>query len=328
MKYTIKNSKTIINWDARQMTGTVEATVQIDGMEQKMPAEAGKGLYLTSLDAYTEPVLTACIIDRDGREMDRIFPLPLEEEIQFCMQVEEPQLWNAEDPYCYQLVLEVMEGEHLSLDRRVEPVAFCDWKITNGYTCINDKIVTFRAAAFPEGTKDPERQRRFLAKMKRSWKNTLLVTPEERTEQLEKLCLEYGIYLLEDGKDADAGALRARLELEQESDTNPDFQLQVVQTGVMIENRSTFINVSDYHLHYEITDASGRKCSENELCTDVPAGTSKYVDIPFERPSEPGEYLYRVVLCLKEDTPWAPKGYAVASAETKISNLYERPEIS
>lgn len=327
MKYAIKNIKTNIIWDARQRTGNVEATVQIDGGKQGTTETDGKGLYLTSPDAYTEPVLTACIIDRDGREMDRIFPLPLEEEMQFCMRVEEPQLWNAEEPYCYQLVLEILEGENYSMDRRVEPMAFYGWKIMDGCTCINDCAVTFRAETLPEDAKDPETQRKFLTKMKRSWQNTLLITPEDRTEQLEKLCLEYGIYLLEDGKDADAGTLRARLDLERETAVNPDFQLQVVQTGVLIENRSTFINASAYDLRCEITDMDGREYFQNELCTDIPAGNSKYVNIPFERPAEPGEYVYRVALCLKEDTPWAPKGYAVASAETKISNLYEGLEI-
>ena len=68
------------------------------------------------------------------------------------------------------------------------------------------------------------------------------------------------------------------------------------------------------------------KCFENELCTDVPAGTSKFVDIPFRCPAESGEYRYQVSLCLKKDVIWAPKGYVIATAETKISNLYERLE--
>ena len=86
------------------------------------------------------------------------------------------------------------------------------------------------------------------------------------------------------------------------------------------------MDASEYDLHYEILDESGKIWSENELCTEVPAGTSKYVDIPFEHPSEPGEYIYRVSLRLKKDAAWAPKGYAIVSAETKISNLYERLE--
>ena len=111
-----------------------------------------------------------------------------------------------------------------------------------------------------------------------------------------------------------------------ENEKNPDFQLQVIQTGVLIENRSTFVNASEYNIHYEILDSSGKKCSENELCTDVPAGTSKFVDIPFQCPAEPGEYRYQVSLCLKKDVIWAPKGYVIATTETKISNLYERLE--
>ncbi len=325
MKYTIERIETKVTWDAERAVGNVEASVWIGGIE-KAEEESAPGLYLITPDAYEKPVLSACIIDRAGQEMDRIFPLPLEEEMQFCMQVENPQLWNAEDPYCYQLVLEILEGEDFCQDRRAEPVAFRGWKIVGGQTCINDRLVSFRAEALPDGMRDIDAIHQFLQKMKQSWRNTLLVKAGEKSQQLEKACLEYGIYLLEEGKDVDAGWLRARLDLEKEEANNPDFSLQVVQTGVLIENKSTFVDASEYNLHYEILDLSGRIWSEDELCTEVPAGTSKYVGIPFDWPSEPGEYIYRVSLRLKKDTAWAPKGYDIVSAETKISNLYERLE--
>lgn len=326
MKYTIDKIETQVTWDAEQAVGNVEASVWIGGIENSSEEVPAQGLYLISQDAYENPVLAACIVDREGVEADRIFPLPLEKEMQFCMRVENPQLWNAEDPCCYQLVLEIMEGENFCQDRRVEPVAFRGWKIVEGQTCINDRLVSFRAAALPDGMRDEDAIRKFLQKMKQSWQNTLLVKAGEKNAQLEKSCLEYGIYLLEEGKDVDAGWLRARLDLERQEENNPDFSLQVVQTGVLIENKSTFVDASEYELHYEILDSSGKMWSEDELCTEVPAGTSKYVDIPFDRPTQPGEYIYRVSLRLKKDTAWAPKGYAIVSAETKISNLYERLE--
>ena len=325
MKYRIDKIATKLTWDELTCTGNVEVTVLIAGIEKRV-LENQIGLYLTSPEAYTEPVLCACVMDAEGKEKDRIFPLPLENEISFCMRVEQPKLWNAEDPYCYQLILEILEGENFCHDRRAESLAFCDWKIVGGQTRINGRKVEFRAAALPEGKNEAEVQQ-FLRMMKQTYKNTLLVKADEKSLQLERWCREYGIYLLEDGKDADAGWLRARLDLNRENEKNPDFQLQVVQTGVLIENRSTFVNASEYHLHYEILDSSGKKYSENELCTDVPAGTSRFVDIPFQCPTEPGEYRYQVSLCLKKDVIWAPKGYAIASAETKISNLYERLEI-
>ena len=326
MKYTIEKIETKVTWEEERTVGNVEASVWIGGVDRRTVETSKPGLYLTSAEAYSSPVLCASLVDREGQEMDRIFPLPMEEEMQFCMRVEDPQLWNAEDPYCYQLVLEIMEGENFCQDRRVEPVAFSGWKIVDGQTCINGKAVAFRGVAFPEEMKELEDIQEFLQKMKQNFQNTLLVKTEQKSAQLQRWCLEYGIYLLEEGKDVDAGWLRARLDLEKEEESNPDFSLQVVQTGVLIENTSTFVDASEYDLHYEILDESGKIWSENELCTEVPAGTSKYVDIPFEHPSEPGEYIYRVSLRLKKDAAWAPKGYAIVSAETKISNLYERLE--
>ena len=326
MKYTIEKIETKVTWEEERAVGNVEVSLWIGGMDKQTEEISKSGLYLTGADAYIRTVLCACLISRDGQEMDRIFPLPLEEEMQFCMRVEEPQLWNAEKPYCYQLVLEIMEGQNFCQDRRVEPVAFTGWKIIDGKTCINGKAVTFRGVEFPEGKKEPEEIQEFLKKMKQNFQNTLLVKTGQKNAQLRRWCLEYGIYLLEEGKDVDAGWLRARLDLDKEKGNNPDFSLQVVQTGVLIENRSTFANASEYGLQYEILDDSGNKWSENELCADVPAGTSKYVDMPFERPSQPGEYTYRVELRLKKDAAWAPKGYAIVSAETKIANLYESRE--
>lgn len=326
MKCTIDRIETNTVWDETEAMGSLEVTVRIRGLKEEIKEAVAPGLYLTSLDEGNQPMLSAYLTDPEGREMDRIFPLPLEDQIQFCMRVEDPKLWNAEEPYCYQMILEITEGEKLCLDRRVEPVAFSDWKIVGGQTCINGKVAVFRAASLPEGMDETDEILQFLQKMKQNFKNTLLVKSGEKSAQLKKWCLEYGIYLLEEGKDVDAGWLRAKLDMERTTENNPDFTLQVVQTGVLIENKSTFLNVSEYDVHYEVWDAAGRIVSENKLCTEVPAGTTKYVDIPFEMPKEPGEYCYRVALCLKKDTPWAPKGYAVVSAETKISNLYARLE--
>lgn len=100
MKYRIDKIATKVTWDELTCTGNVEVTTLIDGIE-KQALENQTGLYLTRSEAYTEPVLCACVMDAEGNEKDRIFPLPLENEISFCMRVEQPKLWNAEDPYCY-----------------------------------------------------------------------------------------------------------------------------------------------------------------------------------------------------------------------------------
>lgn len=330
MGYTIADIETNTIWDEISATGNVEASVEIGGLGKDKDESEAPGIYLQEAEDDLQPVLCAYLIDREGNECDRIFPLLLEEKMQFCMRVEDAHLWNAEDPYCYQLILEIAEGEAVCQDRRAEPIAFYEWNIVNGQSCINGKTVSFRAEIFPADLTEPGEIQTFLQKMKQNYQNTLLVKTEVKSRQLEKWCLEYGIYLLEEGKDADTGWLRARLELEgnKKQTGNPDFQIQVVQSGALIENKSTFVDASEYELHYEICDCTGRIVSESRLYTEIPAGTSKYVDIPFEKPTVSGEYIYRVSLCLRKDTCWAPKGYAVACAETKISNFYEKSEIN
>lgn len=108
MKYTIEKIETKVTWEEERTVGNVEASVWIGGVDRQTVETSKPGLYLTSAEAYSSPVLCASLVDREGQEMDRIFPLPMEEEMQFCMRVEDPQLWNAEDP----LLLSAGAGDH------------------------------------------------------------------------------------------------------------------------------------------------------------------------------------------------------------------------
>lgn len=320
MKYEIDAVKIQTSLEKRslagqlQWQGELEASVGIRGDFDEMGKMMGESpLYLhASLEAT------------DGSTADQIFPLLLELEMGFCMRVEQPVLWNAEYPQMYRLQMTVCMEDGTVLEQRMERAAFYLWEILDGKTCLNGEPIPFRAELLP-GV--PVEEAAFLRSMKRRYKNALLVPAGTGSESLRKQCLCYGIYCIEENQMPEYGGLLAKEErfCQAEGQENPDLALQVVQNGVLIENKSVFLNTNVYELYYEIRREN--KCYQSgSICADVPAGSSRFVELPFQMPGEPGIYCYRVSLRLKEDAFWAEKGYAVVKSEAQISNFYEKEE--
>lgn len=337
--------------------GSLEVTVQMEEMPVKtdMRAKNGEGF---SVHSENEAVyLWAQLTDREGVEIDRIFPVPAEEEIQFCMQAAEPVLWNAEDPYLYELVLELRDEEGRLLGCAGKKIAFYRWDVRDGVYVLNGKGIKWRI--FPwENQKyfrETEQEggiKSLLTECRKQFCNTLILPKEKRTEEMHESCLEYGVYLLHQeelvldtqnpGID---GALLQAVDAAQyvlENTKNPDFELSVSNQGVLIENKSTFINADCYELVYQVLKEGGEQSvsvrpdwdgvqgkqsgdvmvSERILCADVPAGTSRYIEVPFAQPNEAGTYLYRAALRIKEKTPWSDRGEEIAVSASRIANLF------
>lgn len=270
---------------------------------------ARKALYICS--EKEERYLWAQLTDRDGKEMDRIFPVPVEAEIQFCMQANMPILWNAECPYLYDLVLELRDGENRLLGCAVKKIAFQRWENADGTLLLNGKEPRFRVFPCTEITEEN------LTACKRSFCNTIFASREKMTSQAQERCLEYGIYLLNEKTD------KNRAKRNDISEKNPDFELNVVNQGVLIENKSTYVNVNQYELYYSLRkEGADSFFSAGITETDIAAGVSRYVELPFDQPDEPGNYVYRAALRLKEKTPWADQGAEIAVSESKIANLF------
>lgn len=307
----------ISSLDEKKETGNVEITV----ISEWEHASKEKKV----CDEY----LYASLINEEGGTEDEIFPLPVESEMSFCMRVDKPVLWNAEEVRSYDLILKVGKEDVVKEQESVK-VAFFKWEILDGVTCLNEKAVVFRAVKWPQGLLDTEQREEFLVNLKRQYKNAILVKNGKCDPQLEQLCIRYGVYLVEEGVHIESGALLAKLDHAQEEEIqieNPDFHLRVVQNGVLIENQCIFANASNYKLCYQVRKQE--LCiSSGEMSADVPPGSSRFIEIPFGELSEPGSYTYSAALCLKRDCPWAEKGYIIAEAKTEVSNLYERADVS
>lgn len=262
-------------------------------------------------DAEGTAFLCAQLLAPDGGEADRILPVPVEERMDFCMQVSPVGLWDTESAKLYELVLELRDEKMQLLGTTARKVAFCRWEEKDGVRLLNGKQPRRRAVSAPDGfwKYTEEQLRSYLAKTRLAGYNTILAR-DARAGEKEELCREYGI-CLEEG----AGAP------EREDAADADFELSVMQQGVLIENRCVYTNASEYDLIYELL-RGGRVIYRGRACADVPPGGERYVDLPYPQPKEAGEYLYRAALCLKRDAAWAKKGFEIAVGETVLSNAF------
>lgn len=268
--------------------------------------------------------LWARIEDRAGREADAIFPIPVEKTMNFCMRVSDPILWNAENSYCYRIVVEVRDEQKEVLDRKEVYTAYYKWEVLDGDNCLNGKKVVFRTRKLPQECTEEEQINEFLLQLKREFCNSVLAGTEQVNEYLEEKCMEYGIYLIAPGKNLEYGRITAELEQNSQENhflVNPDYSIQVIRDGALIENHATFINTSDYQLVFEIRKGD-TIVQKGKLHVDIPAGESKYVNLPYMELRDAGIFTYRVSLCLESGVLWESAGYEIAYAENHLSNLF------
>ena len=111
------------------------------------------------LHANAEETVFLCaqLLDRNGAEVDRIFPIAVEREMDFCMQVTAVNLWNAESVYLYDLVMELRDEKMQLLGSTVKKIAFRRWD--TGYI-LNGKEPYLREKKLDNPNSYSEEQRR------------------------------------------------------------------------------------------------------------------------------------------------------------------------
>ncbi|MDR1704125.1 MAG: DUF4981 domain-containing protein, partial [Clostridiales bacterium] len=83
------------------------------------------------------------------------------------------------------------------------------------------------------------------------------------------------------------------------------------KSAVLVKNRNLFIS-TEYLDCIAILEKEGHKVTEASIEAHVPPMGELLIDLPFTIPAEPGEYCLTVSFRLREDMPWAEKGYEVA----------------
>lgn len=267
--------------------------------------------------------LWAVLKDEEGNEADRIFPLPMEEKMQFCMQVQKVKLWNAEEVCLYDLVLEQKDEQDQVLRKVVKKIGFYRQKVNEQGLNVNGRVISVRPVMAEK------LQKEILAGCKGHFYNALVVHDDKERESLQELCLEYGLYRITGEEweklcqNESVPLKNLNLEVQRPED-NPNFELNVVRQGVLIENKSFFQNVSDYVIKCMVykEGPSGRSVVRQcQLDEDVPPGSSRYMEFPFEMAGEIGKHIYRVELVRRKKVAWIPEGQAEAAGETVIMDF-------
>ncbi len=89
--------------------------------------------------------------------------------------------------------------------------------------------------------------------------------------------------------------------------------------NVRIVNRHLFTSTAAYDCVATLA-RDGKEIASAPLETDVPPLEERTYPLPFDRQSAPGEYAVTVSFRLKEDAPWADRGYEVAFGQYVYKN--------
>ena len=83
------------------------------------------------------------------------------------------------------------------------------------------------------------------------------------------------------------------------------------EKGVTIKNENLFISTAGYDFICRVLKDGEPVFESVPMKLDVPAGQSRYFDLPFPKAEEAGEYICEVSMVLAEDTDWADQGYEI-----------------
>lgn len=96
---------------------------------------------------------------------------------------------------------------------------------------------------------------------------------------------------------------------------------------VKLTNRFSFSNLNDYEMVWELAE-NGKVIQSGSVHVDLTPGTTKTIDIPFEKPGlKPShEYFLNIYFLLKDETLWAKRGHIIAQEQLKVP--YEVPAMT
>jgi len=102
-----------------------------------------------------------------------------------------------------------------------------------------------------------------------------------------------------------------------------NLRLKPSENGVEIENRNCFISTEYCVFKYRLLK-NGECIFEDSIDANVAPLSKQFVELPYPKVVEVGEYTYEVCACLREETLWAEAGYEIAFGQ--YVNEYESLE--
>lgn len=126
----------------------------------------------------------------------------LSEELSLTLSVQEPRLWSSEDPYLYELLLELEDGQGTVKEVIPQKVGFRDVQIKDGILMLNGKRLVFHGANRHEFSAENGRCVTYqetlqdIIAMKRNNINAIRTSHYPNSRMLYELCDEYGLYVM------------------------------------------------------------------------------------------------------------------------------------
>ncbi|XCP85770.1 glycoside hydrolase family 2 TIM barrel-domain containing protein [Roseburia hominis] len=119
-------------------------------------------------------------------------------------EISRPQLWSAEDPQLYELLLEIYDTKGQLQEIIPEKVGFRRFELKNGLMQLNGKRIVFKGVNRHEfhtvtgRCMDPEDIRKDLVTMKRHNINAVRTSHYPNMSAFYRLCDEYGLYVMDE----------------------------------------------------------------------------------------------------------------------------------
>ncbi len=152
-------------------------------------------------DASVSGTTEYALYDADGNEVLH-GESDNDQEVKLAHILEAPLLWSAEDPYLYELVLNVKDSRGRVVEVITQPVGFRRFEMKDGIMTLNGKRIVFRGVNRHEFScdtgraVDPETVLRDILEMKRNNINGVRTSHYPDATTIYDLCDEYGLYMI------------------------------------------------------------------------------------------------------------------------------------
>ena len=140
-------------------------------------------------------------LSKDGKELQSVEET-LAEESQYVMKVEKPELWSAESPVLYDLLLEVMDENGQVTEVIPQKVGFRRFEMKDSIMMLNGKRIVFKGVNRHEFSSvsgrvvSREELIKDLVTMKQNNINAIRTCHYPDAVGIYELCDEYGIYMI------------------------------------------------------------------------------------------------------------------------------------
>ncbi len=99
-----------------------------------------------------------------------------------------------------------------------------------------------------------------------------------------------------------------------------NIEVTVSEKAFEVWNKNLFVNTDVYDA-YALLLRDGIEIARRAVAISAAPGSRRTYPLPFEIPSDPGEYAVTISFCLKEDTLWAKAGHEVAFGQAVVAKI-------